>query len=235
MEGVGDLLLDGVVDGVDLLPDALQVEAALHDLDPQMVFLVDHEAEFLGLVDGHGPAALALGLLAADEVPLDQQLAIDAFQFIDGDIEQVGPEFVREKRLRSDDAVAEDPLDLHAVLGRGPADEGKFGQVPRQADPAADDDVGLGAVASEPLAAGLGQFFEFHGPVFPGWIGPLGRLLGFDMPNLIAEFGGPFVVLVLDRFLHFPPQADQLGPLFAAAGGTAAAACRHVPTRREHS
>ena len=68
----------------------LQVEAALHDLDPQVVFLVDHEAEFLGLVDGHGPAALAFGVLAADEVPLDQQLAIDAFQFIDGDIEQIG-------------------------------------------------------------------------------------------------------------------------------------------------
>ena len=43
------------------------------------------------------------------------------------------------------------------------------------------------------------------------------RLLRFDTPNLIAEFGGPLVVLVLDRFLHFPPHADQLRPLFAAA------------------
>jgi hypothetical protein len=125
-----------------------------------MVFLVDHEAEFLCLVDGHGPAALAFGVLAADEVPLDEQLAIDAFQFIDGDIEQIGPEFVREKGLGSDDGVAEDPLDLHAILGRSPADERKFGQVPRQANPATDDDVGLGAIASKPLATALGQLLS---------------------------------------------------------------------------
>src|SRR5208337_583811 len=55
VEGVSDFFFNGVVDGVDLFPDAVQVEAALHDLDPQVVFLVDHEAEFLGLVDGHGP------------------------------------------------------------------------------------------------------------------------------------------------------------------------------------
>ena len=89
VEGVGDLLLDGVVDAVDLFPDALQVEAALQDLDPQMVFLVDHEAECLVLVDGDGAAALAFGQLAADEVPLDEQLAVDAFQLVDGDVEQV--------------------------------------------------------------------------------------------------------------------------------------------------
>ena len=51
--------------------------------------------------------------------------------------------------------VVEDALDLHAVLRRGPADEGKLGQVPRQADAAADDDVGLGAVAAKPFATGL--------------------------------------------------------------------------------
>ena len=226
VEGVGDLLFDGVVDGVDLFPDAVQVEAALHDLDPQMVFLVDHEAEFLGLVDGHGPAALAFGVLAADEVPLDQQLAIDAFEFIDGDIEQIG------RNLGSDDAVAEDPLDLHAVLGRGPADEREFGQVPRQADPAADDDVGLGAVASEPLAAGLGQFFEFHGRSV---------LIAVTTP-------APFRYAEFDRGVRRPARSSRSRPLpsFPAAGGSTASAfrccparggvaCRHVPTRREHS
>ena len=94
------LLLDDVVDAVDLLPDAVQVQAALHDLDPQVVFLVDHEAELLGLVDGHGPAALALGVLAADQVPLDEELAIDAFQLVDGDVEQVAG------GLDGDDALA---------------------------------------------------------------------------------------------------------------------------------
>ena len=45
-------------------------------------------------------------MLAADEVPLDQQLAIDAFEFIDGDIEQIGPEsgwevMMASRRIRS--------------------------------------------------------------------------------------------------------------------------------------
>ena len=42
---------------------------------------------------------------------------------------------------------------LGAVLRRGPADEGEVGQIPRQADAAADDDVGLRAGAAQPLAA----------------------------------------------------------------------------------
>ena len=82
VEGVGDVLLDEVVDAVDLLPDALQVQAALHDLHAEVVFLVDHQAELLAAVDGHGAGALALGVLAADEVPLDEQLPIDAFQLV---------------------------------------------------------------------------------------------------------------------------------------------------------
>ena len=49
VEGVGDLLLDQVVELVDLLPRRGQVEAALHHLDPQMVLFVDHHAELLAL------------------------------------------------------------------------------------------------------------------------------------------------------------------------------------------
>ncbi len=104
-----------VVDAVDLLPDAVQVEAALHDLDPQVVFLVDHQAELLVPVDGHGPAALAFGVLAADQVPLDEELAIDLLQFVDGDVEQVGRD-AGDARMR----VVQDPLDLHAVLRAWP-------------------------------------------------------------------------------------------------------------------
>ena len=55
-----------------------QVQPALHHLDPQVVLLVDHQAELLAAVDGHGAGALALGMFAADEVPLDEELAVDA-------------------------------------------------------------------------------------------------------------------------------------------------------------
>ena len=43
----------------------------------------------LVLVDGRRPAALPFGQFAADEVPLDEQLAVDAFELVDGDVEQV--------------------------------------------------------------------------------------------------------------------------------------------------
>ena len=88
VEGVGHLLLDQVVDAVDLLPDAAQLQPALHHLDPQMVLLVDHQAELLAAVDGHGAGALALGVFAADQVPLDEELAIDFLQLRQIDVEQ---------------------------------------------------------------------------------------------------------------------------------------------------
>ena len=79
--------LDQVVDAVDLLPDALQVQAALHDLDAQVVLFVDHQAELLVAVDGHGAGALALGVLAADQLAFDEELAIDALELVHVDVE----------------------------------------------------------------------------------------------------------------------------------------------------
>ena len=81
MEGVGHLLFDQVVDAVDLFPNAVQIEPALHHLDAEVVLLVDHQAELFGAVDGHGAGALAFGVLAADQVPLDEKLAVDLLQF----------------------------------------------------------------------------------------------------------------------------------------------------------
>ena len=112
VEGVGDLLLDQVVDAVDLLPDALQVQPALHHLDPQVVLLVDHQAELFAAVDGHGPGALALGVLAADQVPLDEELAIDLFQ-----LSTRRRRASRSRRRRLEDPLVQDLLDAR----RGPA------------------------------------------------------------------------------------------------------------------
>ena len=43
----------------------------------------------LALVDGHAAGALAFGVFAADELPLDEELAIDALQLVDVDVEQL--------------------------------------------------------------------------------------------------------------------------------------------------
>ena len=76
VEGVGHMLLDQVVDVVDLFPGRLQVQPALHHLDAQMILLVDHQAERLARVDGHGSCPFALGVLAADQLSFDQELAV---------------------------------------------------------------------------------------------------------------------------------------------------------------
>ncbi len=56
VEGVIDVFFQRVIDAIDLLPRAGQVQAAVHHLDPQMVLLVDHQAELLVGVDHHAPA-----------------------------------------------------------------------------------------------------------------------------------------------------------------------------------
>ena len=88
-EGVGDAGFDQVVELVDLLPGGAEVEPALHDLDPQVILFVDHHADLLARVDGHAAGALGLGMLAADELPLDQELAVDRFQRADVDVDQL--------------------------------------------------------------------------------------------------------------------------------------------------
>ena len=74
-------------------------------LHPQVIFLVDHQADLLALVDGHAAGAFGLGMLAADELPLDQELPIDAVQRADVDVAQFAREpasFVQLLDRRSD-------------------------------------------------------------------------------------------------------------------------------------
>ena len=79
---------DQVVDAVDLLPGAVQVQAALHDLDAEVVLLVDHQADLVSLGSMATPRApCAFGQFAADQLPLDEELAVDAFQLVDVDIQ----------------------------------------------------------------------------------------------------------------------------------------------------
>ena len=132
-----------VVELVDLLPGGAEVEAAFEHLDPQVILFVDHHAHLLALIDDDGAGAFGVGMLAADELPLDQELAIDGFQRADVDVDQLAGELALLVQLF--DAAAEDLADLGAVgVGRA-RDEREVGQVAGQANAAADDDVGLRA------------------------------------------------------------------------------------------
>ena len=66
MEREIDLLGNQVVDLVNVLPGVDQVQAAVHHLDPQMIFLIDHQADLLVTVDGHAAGPFAIGVFAAD-------------------------------------------------------------------------------------------------------------------------------------------------------------------------
>ena len=62
---------------VDLAARRLEIEPAVHHLDAQMVLFVDHHTELFVWVDRHGPGAFALGVLPADQLALDEELAVE--------------------------------------------------------------------------------------------------------------------------------------------------------------
>ena len=147
IESVRDFLLHEVIDPVDLLPAVIQSKSAVNDLDAQVVLLVDHQADLLLGIDGHATGALAVGVLAADELPLDEELAVDRLQPLDVEIEEVVGAVDAENRL------AQRAFDLGAVVRAGPANERISRKVAGQADAAANDNVGLRSGAAQPFAA----------------------------------------------------------------------------------
>ena len=58
-EGEADALLELVVDAVDLVPAFVERQPAAEDLDPQVVLLVDHQADGFLRADAHAARAVA--------------------------------------------------------------------------------------------------------------------------------------------------------------------------------
>ena len=156
VEGVGDDPLDLVIDNLDLLPRAVEVEAAVHALDAEVILLVDHQAHLFEPVDGDAPCALGIGMLAADQLPLDEEAPVDFLKVADVDVIELAPH--RHRR----DPFAEDALGVGAVLLRRPAHERKLGEVARQTHPAAHHDVGIGPRSPEPFPDRVGERVEPH-------------------------------------------------------------------------
>ena len=85
-EGVTQLLLQQVVDLVDVLPGFVQGQATAQHLKPKLIFLVDHEADRLALVEGDAARPLSSGDLAANQLPFDQELPVQRTQAGHADI-----------------------------------------------------------------------------------------------------------------------------------------------------
>ena len=64
-----DVLLDQVVNLVNEVIRRMQVKSALHDLDPQVIFFIDHQAELFARVNRHGSCARSFTMLTADKLP----------------------------------------------------------------------------------------------------------------------------------------------------------------------
>ena len=63
------------------LPGLVEGEPAAHDLQPQVVLLVDHDADGLAVVERDAAGAVEhVGQLAADELPLDEELPVEGRQ-----------------------------------------------------------------------------------------------------------------------------------------------------------
>ena len=147
MKGERHLLGDERIELIDLLPGVFQVESAVHHLDPQMIFLVDHQADLFVAVDRDAAGSLAFGVLAADQLALDQKLTVDDLQLVDVEVLQFA------RLFDSHHAIAQDRFDVAAIGRAGAADEGEIGQVSCQANAAGNDDVALGSGSPQPLAA----------------------------------------------------------------------------------
>ena len=71
------------------VPDFGEPEAREHDLDAEVVFLVDHDGDVFQRADGDAARAVAGGQLAGDELALDQELAVEVGQAVDVEVREL--------------------------------------------------------------------------------------------------------------------------------------------------
>ena len=161
VEGVIERRLDAVVGRVDRRERRGQVQPRVDPLDPQVVFLVDHDRQLLvgqahrecaGCVDAaHARGQLALGVLPTDQVPLDEQLAIDRGHLVDVDPGERRLAVVIGSRHVRPGCAEQVPT---VVIGRGRR-KGKADQVAREAHTRRHDHIRVAPATGEPFRARL--------------------------------------------------------------------------------
>jgi hypothetical protein len=97
-------------------------------------------------------------MFPANELPFDEELAIDAIQIADVHIEQLA-----RRVTDAQNPIAQQAFDIRSILFRSAADKGELGQIARQTNARAHHDIGLGAATAEPFAGRVGKVVKFHG------------------------------------------------------------------------
>ena len=167
------------------------------------------------------PAApFAFGKLAADELPLDEELPVErwAARLTSTYIELVQIlDVARSRRGTSSRSPARS-------LSRAAADERKSARLRARRMRLQMTMSDSRAGAPQPFAASIASSSSFtcdchghdrmalarHSPSAPSAAHFASSVFSFQLANLVAKLGGPFVIFLLHRFLHLAPQADQL-------------------------
>lgn len=145
VEGIGYLLFDQIVDAGYLLPGPFEVQAAVHYLDTEVVLFVDHQAVSLMSVDGHRASSGAFGMLAADQMPFDQELAVKFGQRFHVYVEQL------LAFLQIGNAIVQSVFDMIAIGFRSATNKGIVGQIAGKPYAAADYNIRFGSRTSQPF------------------------------------------------------------------------------------
>jgi hypothetical protein len=143
-KGVVQLLLQRGVELGDGVPRLPELESGAQHLDAEVVLLVDHHGERLVLADDHARPALRAAEFAADQVALDEDLAFQLRELVDGNVQ-------RPLHLRgAGDRPAAQRQQVGALGLFGPAGKGPAREIARQAHAGHEHDRGL-------VARGVGQ------------------------------------------------------------------------------
>ena len=78
-----------IVDVADIVPAFVEREAAAQDLQPQVVFLVDHQAHGFLWADPNAPGPVSIRVFSTDELPFDKKLPIERLHRLDIEIAEL--------------------------------------------------------------------------------------------------------------------------------------------------
>ena len=91
--------VDHIVDTVNFIRTLAQSQTASKNLQPKMVFLVDHNTKTLSLGYHRTARAFAKCVMTADQVPFDKKMTVKLRGLIHTDVKNFVPEFQRQKNI----------------------------------------------------------------------------------------------------------------------------------------
>ena len=156
VKGERQLMFQRIVEPIDPIPNRRKTEPGGHRLNPQMVLLVDHDAEILVAVDQNGPRLIVLDKFTADQLAFEEILPIRRLQLV---------HFEKEKRIRIEDFInrrLKRTDNIAAVELRNTADKRITGKVSGEPNPTRNHNVSVRTAPSEPSPLLLEHIVNSH-------------------------------------------------------------------------